>query len=85
MIASGAVTAPVPAVAPVVVPALTTVAVARAMVVTTAEVLPGRLTLDDLDRDQRQLAPVIHIADLDLDLVADRDDVVDVLDPRPAM
>src|SRR6478735_9235852 len=33
------------------------------------------------DRDQRQLAAVVDLADLDLDLLADRDDVLDVLDP----
>src|SRR5689334_19350248 len=36
------------------------------------------------DRDQRQLAAVVDLADLDLDLLADRDDVLDVLDPLAA-
>src|SRR6202161_3666151 len=43
------------------------------------EVLACRLTLDDLDRNQRQLAAVVDLADLELDLVADVDHVVDVL------
>src|SRR6476620_1820114 len=29
------------------------------------------------DRDQRQLAPVVDLADLDLELLTDRDDVLD--------
>src|SRR6202021_2667616 len=49
------------------------------------EVLACRLTLDDLDRNQRQLAAVVDLADLDLDLVADVDHVVDVLDPPAAV
>src|SRR5215208_2019897 len=36
------------------------------------------------DRDQRQLAAIVDLADLDLDLLADRDDVLDVLDPLAA-
>src|ERR1700728_3354840 len=50
-----------------------------------AEVLPCRLALDHLDRDQGQLAPVVDLADLDLDLVADVDHLVDVLDPPAAV
>src|SRR6476469_522529 len=41
--------------------------------------LTGLGALDD--RDQRQLAAVVDLADLDLDLLADRDDVLDVIDP----
>src|SRR5699024_8630622 len=41
----------------------------------------GRLVLDHLDRDQGQLATVVDLTDLDLDLLADADDVVEVLDP----
>src|SRR6516164_789228 len=44
-----------------------------------------RFPLHDLDRDQRQLAAVVDLADLDLDLVTDLDDVVDVLDPGAAV
>src|SRR5262249_50649356 len=44
-----------------------------------------RFPLHDLDRDQRQLAAVVDLADLDLDLVANLDDVVDVLDPGTAV
>src|SRR5262249_11675966 len=49
------------------------------------EILAGRLALYHLDRDQRQLAAVVDLADLDLDLVADVDHVVDVLDPPAAV
>src|SRR5579859_6503931 len=49
------------------------------------QVLAGRLTLDDLDRHQGQLAAVVDLADLDLDLVTDVDHVVDVLDPLAAV
>src|SRR5579859_6275851 len=49
------------------------------------QVLTGRLTLDDLDRHQGQLAAVVDLADLDLDLVTDVDHVVDVLDPPAAV
>src|SRR3954453_7497264 len=41
--------------------------------------LIGLRALDD--RDQRQLAAVVDLTDLDLDLLADQDDVLDVLDP----
>src|SRR5580693_6780333 len=44
-----------------------------------------RFPLHDLDRDQRQLAAVVDLPDLDLDLVADLDHVVDVLDPGTAV
>src|SRR6185437_4130408 len=50
-----------------------------------AQVLAGRFPLHDLDGDQRQLAAVVHLADLHLDLVADLDHVVDVLDPGAAV
>src|SRR5262252_8514977 len=43
------------------------------------------LALDDLHRDQRQLAAVVHLADLHLDLVADLYHIVDVLDPGTAV
>src|SRR5215831_12618846 len=49
------------------------------------KVLASRFPLHDLDRDQRQLAAVVHLADLHLDLVADLDHVVDVLDPGAAV
>src|SRR5271166_1470599 len=49
------------------------------------QVLAGRLALHHLDRDKRQLAAVVHLADLDLDLVADVHHVVDVLDPLAAV
>src|SRR5690348_11356660 len=50
-----------------------------------AQVLTGRFPLHDLDRDERQLAAVVDLADLHLDLVADLDHVVDVLDPGAAV
>src|SRR5260221_13237415 len=86
-----AVSAPVPvAVAGPVTAAVTAVAaavpaVARAVIVVPAQVLAGRLALHDLDRDQRQLAAVVHLADLDLDLVTDLDHRVNVVDPRAAV
>src|SRR5271156_4177734 len=49
------------------------------------QVLAGGLALDNLDGHQRQLATVVHLADLDLDLVADVHHVVDVLDPPAAV
>src|ERR1700740_389660 len=49
------------------------------------EVLAGRLALHHLDRDQRQLAAVVDLADLDLNLVADVPHFVDVLDPLAAV
>src|SRR5690348_17838476 len=49
------------------------------------QVLTGRLALEHLDRDKRQLAAVVYLADLHLDLVADVDHVVDVLDPPAAV
>src|SRR5215471_7576548 len=64
---------------------VTTVAVAVTAAGSAAEVLAGRFPLHDLDRDERQLAAVVHLADLDLDLVADLDHVVDVLDPGAAV
>src|SRR5215831_15095640 len=84
------VAAAVPVAAPVPVPVAAPVPAAvapvtGAMVVVPAQVLAGRFPLDNLDRDQRQLAPVVYLADLDLDLVTDRDHVVDVLDPGPAV
>src|SRR5579859_3768470 len=50
-----------------------------------AEVLADRFPLHDLDGDQRQLAAVVDLPDLDLDLVADLDHVVDVVDPGAAV
>src|SRR6516225_5029926 len=70
------------------VPIATVAAVPVAAVVrvlTAAEVLAGRFPLHDLDGDERQLAAVVHLADLHLDLVADLDHVVDVLDPGAAV
>src|SRR5262249_30084750 len=79
----------VTAIAAVPVTAIAAVTVATipvtAVPVTAAEVLAGRLALDHLDRHQRQLAAVVDLADLDLDLVADLDDVIHVLDPHAAM
>src|SRR5690348_15280976 len=68
--------------------AVTTLPVAAVAAARRAAVLGAasrRFPLHDLDRDQRQLAAVIDLADLDLDLVADLDDVVDVLDPGTAV
>src|SRR4029077_6207033 len=53
--------------------------------VAAGEVLAGRLALHHLDRDQRQLAAVVDLTDLDLDLVADVHHVVDILDPPAAV
>src|ERR1700730_8653278 len=53
--------------------------------VAAGQVLAGRLALHHLDRDQRQLAAVVDLADLDLDLVADVHHVVDVLDSLAAV
>src|SRR6185437_2565697 len=50
-----------------------------------AQVLARRLALDDLDGNERQLAAVVDLADLHLDLVAHVDDVLDVLDPLAAV
>src|SRR5690242_14267324 len=90
---TGAMTAVTLAAAPVAVTAIpvaavTVTAVPVAAVTATgpaAEVLAGRFPLHDLDGNQRQLAPVVHLADLHLDLVADLDHVVDVLDPGAAV
>src|SRR5690242_6126592 len=82
-----AVAVPVAAV-PVAVAAVTVTPVPVAAVTAAgpaAEVLAGRFPLHDLDRDERQLAAVVHLADLHLDLVADLDHVVDVLDPGAAV
>src|SRR5690348_2221542 len=68
---------------PVAVAAVAIAAVVRLL--TAAEVLAGRFPLHDLDGDERQLAAVVHLADLHLDLVADLDHVVDVLDPGTAV
>src|ERR1700749_4185194 len=52
---------------------VTAIAVARGTVaapfggLAAAEVLAGGFPLDHLDRDERQLAAVVHLADLDLD------------------
>src|SRR5690606_25517092 len=43
------------------------------------------LGLDDLDRDQGELPAVVDLADLDLDLLADADHVVEVLDALAAV
>ena len=72
-------------VAPVTVAAVPGAAGALAARVAAGEVLAGRLALHHLDRDQRQLAAVVDLADLDLDLVADVHHVVDVLDPLAAV
>src|SRR6266852_1009881 len=40
------------------------------------------LALNDLDRDERQLAAVVDFTDLDLDLLADLDHVIHVVDPH---
>src|SRR6201999_1926382 len=50
-----------------------------------AEVLARRLALDHLDGNERQLAAVVDLADLHLDLVAHVNDVLDVLDPPAAV
>src|SRR5580698_10525685 len=51
----------------------------------TAQVLARGLALHDLDRNQRQLAAVLDLADLNLDLVANLDDIVHVVDPGAAL
>src|SRR6516225_12036266 len=61
------------------------VAVPVAARLAAGQVLTGRLALDHLDRHQGQLAAVVDLADLDLDLVADVDHVVEVLDPLAAV
>src|SRR5262249_5341264 len=66
-------------------PASAVPVLALATGVPAGQVLAGRLALQDLHRDQGQLAPVVDLADLDLDLVADVDDVVDVLDAPAAV
>src|SRR5271166_3343643 len=79
--------------AAVAVPATVTAAVAAvpgaagtlAARVPAGQVLAGCLALDHFDRDQRQLAAVVDLADLDLDLVADVHYLVDVLDPLAAV
>src|SRR5215831_13433522 len=53
--------------------------------VTAGQVLAGRFALEHLYRDQGQLAAVVDLADLNLDLVTDVDHVVDVLDPPAAV
>src|SRR5690348_2215309 len=53
--------------------------------VAAGQVLAGRLALEHLHRDQGQLAAVVDLADLDLNLVTDVDHVVDVLDPLAAV
>src|SRR5579864_6499990 len=53
--------------------------------VAAGQVLAGRLALHHLDGYERQLAPVVDLADLDLDLVADLHHFVDVLDPLAAV
>src|SRR5258708_29441806 len=71
---------------PVAVTAVAAVPVAAVVrVLTAAEILASRFPFHDLDRDKRQLAAVVHLADLHLDLVADLDHVADVLDPGAAV
>src|SRR6266581_1415796 len=86
-VAAISVAAPVPVAAtvPVAVPVTATVTALARAVVAPAEVLAGCLPLHDLNGDQRQLAAVVHLADLDLDLVAHSDHVVHVLDPGAAV
>src|SRR6266849_9589672 len=50
--------------------------------VAAAEILAGRLALDDFHRYERQFAAVVDLADLNLELVADLDHVIDVLNPH---
>src|SRR5215475_8792397 len=50
-----------------------------------AEVLSGRFALDHFDRDERQLAAVVDLPYLHLDLVTDLDHVIDILDPDTAV
>src|SRR5262249_56718839 len=80
-VAVPALPATVPVTIPVPVPVTVTVAGVRLAAVRGRR----RLALDDLHRDQRQLAAVVHLPDLHLDLVADLDHVVDVLDPGAAV
>src|SRR6202043_197644 len=70
------------------------VTVARAVVGGSALVRPaglagrgtlGRLPFGYLDRDEGELAAVVDLADLDLDLLADLDHIVHVVDPRAAV
>src|ERR1022692_2891155 len=65
--------------------AITAAVTGPAIIVTAAQVLARGLALDHLDGDERQLSAVVDLADLDLDLLADLDDVVDVVDPHAAM
>src|SRR5258708_13613341 len=85
---------PVPAlaaIATVISPVAAAITVATITAVTTpvaiaaAEVLAGRLALDDFHWHERQLAAVVDLADLDLQLVADLHHVIDVLDPYAAV
>src|ERR1035438_8326524 len=46
---------------------------------------PVPLALDHFHGNQGQLAAVVHLADLYLDLVTHLDHIVDVLDPGPAV
>src|SRR5215469_4757489 len=82
--AVAAVSAPFGAAA-VAVAAVTTIPIAATVAVAAAEVLPRGLSLHDLNRHERQLAAVVDFADLDLDLVADLDHVIDVLNARAAV
>src|SRR5215472_15212998 len=82
--AVAAVSAPFAAAA-VAVTAVTTIPIAAAVAVAAAEVLSCGLSLHDLNRHERQLAAVVDLADLDLDLVADLDHVIDVLNPGAAV
>src|SRR5262245_28926261 len=74
--------APLAAVATVAAVAAVTVA---AVTVAAAEILAGRLALDDFHWHERQLAAVVDLADLDLQLIADFNHVIDVLDPHAAV
>src|SRR5690606_40040475 len=47
--------------------------------------LLGGLLLDDLDGDERELAALVDLGDLHLDLLADVHDVLDVLDALAAV
>src|SRR5258706_9602402 len=68
-------------IAPVTAPAAAA-PVAAPVAVAAAEILAGGLALDDFHRYERQLAAVVDLADLNPDLVADLDHVIDVLDPH---
>src|SRR5258706_4158594 len=74
---------PVPAppatVATIIAPVTAPVAVAA------AEILAGRLALDDFHRYERQLGAVVDLADLNLELVADLDHVIYALDPHASV